>query len=63
MVVKVGGSILSDYEVYSKIAEKLSSLGSEREVVVTSALKNVTNELLAGMERRSHYGDRVLHIR
>jgi aspartate kinase len=62
MVVKVGGSILSDYEVYSKIAEKLSSLGSEREVVVTSALKNVTNELLAGMERRDHITETVSSI-
>ncbi|WP_126449934.1 aspartate kinase [Sulfodiicoccus acidiphilus] len=62
LVVKIGGSILSDHEVYGKIADKLSSLDADRVVVVTSALRNVTNELLAGMERRDQITEIVSSI-
>jgi len=45
-VIKIGGSIQKDPNDYHLIAEKIKKFTDDKVIVVTSALKNVTNELL-----------------
>ncbi len=45
-VVKIGGSIQKDERDYELIYDKIKKYEDDRLIVVTSALKNVTNELL-----------------
>jgi aspartate kinase (EC 2.7.2.4) len=45
-IIKIGGSIQKDPNDYHLIAEKIKKFIDDKVIVVTSALKNVTNELL-----------------
>ncbi|MCG2883353.1 MAG: aspartate kinase [Sulfolobales archaeon] len=46
IIIKIGGSIQKDPNDYHLIAEKIKKFTDDKVIVVASALKNVTNELL-----------------
>ncbi|AWR99986.1 aspartate kinase [Metallosphaera hakonensis] len=59
LVVKIGGSIQKDERDFDLIAEKVSQYSaSKKTVVVTSAIKGVTNSLIEATENR----DRAVEI-
>ncbi len=64
LIVKIGGSIQKDENDYKLIADKIRELHKKynRIVVVTSAIKNVTNELLNTTVNTEISGDIVTEI-
>ncbi|MBW9140339.1 MAG: aspartate kinase [Candidatus Aramenus sp.] len=61
-VVKIGGSIQKDERDFSLIVEKIRSYAKGKTIVVTSALKGVTNQLISATENRDKAVDIVSDI-